>query len=100
MKKSNNTNGNFYLIILEREFNIIYDDLKNLEYNSRIDDTLLSETNDFLEDLRYQRRKLNREYSSIKSNSTKKDEEKLNQIEDQIEKLDYMESEVIGILDC
>lgn len=66
MKQIHKTNSNFYLSILEREFDIIYSDLKNLVNHSKMDDSLLTETNEFLEDLRLHRRKLNRDWTVLK----------------------------------
>ena len=96
MKQFDKTLSEFNISILEREFNILFSDL---EEASCFDSTLKTEVHDFLEDLRYQRRKLNRSYSSIKDTSKSEEDESLIQLEEQISKLDEMESNIISIID-
>lgn len=87
----------FNISILEREFRILYSDL---EESSCFDSTLKTEVHDFLEDLRYQRRKLNRSYSVINDTSTVEEDENLKRIEELIKKLDEMESQINNIIGC
>ncbi len=91
------TQNEFNISILEREFNILISDLEESSY---FDSTLKMEVHDFLEDLRYQRRKLNRSYSVINDTSTVEEDENLIQIEELIKKLDELESQINNIIGC
>lgn len=97
MKQFNITLSDFNISILEREFNILYSDLEDSNYYGS---TLKTEVHDFLDDLKYQRRNLNRRYASIKETTKVEEDENLIHLEEQINKLDEMESQINNIIGC
>jgi hypothetical protein len=95
MTQYNKTLSDFNISILEREFNILYSDLEESTY---FGSTLKKEVHDFLDDLKYQRRNLNRSYANIKETTKVEEDENLMHLEEQISKLDDMESQINNII--